>query len=207
MSEELRARYEQLVRAPGQKWLDAHPLPHVQDKPAQKNRRPHPYWSEIQPDLAKAFHLRCAYTAMWINFDGTVDHAISIDEDRDKAYEWDNFRYCVNWFNSTKRNTPSHQIIDPLIVEEDWFELSWRDLQLRITDRCPADLRQRAEYMLEKRELRKGDKVMRNRETYLDLFETEGESALPFIERCAPLVAKAIKKNWHDAVSLIRKAK
>lgn len=198
MSDELRQRYETNVCDPGRKWLDAHPIP----KATERGQRPHPYWSKIQPDLAQAFHLRCAYTAMWINFDGTVDHAISIDEDRTKAYEWDNFRYCVGWFNSKKRNARSHQMLDPLLVESDWFELSWPDLQLKTVNGFPEQLRDKAEFMLEKLELRKGATVMRNRESYLEHFVREGESAMPFIERQAPLVAKVIKKNWQDALRL-----
>jgi hypothetical protein len=203
MSDELRTRYEQQVRKPGQKWLDTHPLP----EPPAKPERPRDYWRNISPDLAKAFHRRCAYTAMFVNYDAQVDHFVSLDEDRSKAYEWDNFRYCVGWFNSKKRHTRSDQILDPLIVEEDWFELSWRDLQLRGTDQLPNHLRDRAEYMLEKLGLRNGATIIRNRESYLEQFIQEGESALPLIERYAPLVAKAIKKNWHDAVQLIRTAK
>lgn len=203
MSDELRARYEQQVRLPGQKWLDAHPLP----APPAKPERPKDYWRHISPDLARAFHLRCAYTAMFVNHDAQVDHFVSLDEDRSKAYEWDNFRYCVGWFNSKKRHARSDQILDPLDVQDDWFELSWRELQLRVTDQFPSRLRDRAEYMLEKLGLRNGATVIRNRESYLDQFIQEGESALPFIERYAPLVAKAIKKNWPDAGQLIRARK
>jgi hypothetical protein len=196
MSDELRMRYEENVRIPGQRWLEAHPV--VEPKagePAPKKQRPPSYWREIQPDLARAFHRRCAYTAMWINYDGEVDHAVSVEEDRTKAYDWDNFRYCVGWFNSKKQDARSHQLLDPLLVEDDWFEVSVPDLQLRMTEKCPEHLRSQAEFMLEDLELRNGEKVMLNRETYWNLYEEEGEAALRFIEREAPLVARAIRKD------------
>lgn len=198
MSDELRARYEQQVRKPGQKWLDTHPMP----EPPAKPERPKDYWRYISTDLAKAFHLRCAYTAMFVNYDAQVDHFVSLDEDRSKAYEWDNFRYCVAWFNAKKQRALSSQVLDPLVVEEDWFELSWPDLQLRTTDRFPEHLRDQAEFMLEKLGLRNHDKVMGNREFYLELFFENGEAALSIIERQAPLVARVIQRNWQEALRL-----
>ncbi len=190
MSDELRARYEEKVRTPGQRWLAANPV-----SPGSKKVRPEDYWRKIKIDLAKAYHLRCAFTAMWLNHDGTVDHFISIDEDRAKAYEWDNFRYCAGWFNSKKQHATSKQLIDPLDVEDGWFEISWPDLQLLVTDQCPENLRGRAEFMLEKLELRKGATVMANRATYAEMYREDKEKALPFIEREAPLIARAIRKH------------
>jgi len=65
MSDDLRARYEERVHAPGCRWLDSHPVIEIEaGELAAKKQRPPSYWREIQPDLAKAFHLRCAYTAM-----------------------------------------------------------------------------------------------------------------------------------------------
>jgi hypothetical protein len=132
---------------------------------------------------------------MWLAYGGTVDHFISIDEDRSKAYEWDNFRYCDGRFNSRKRCTPSHEMLDPLLVEDGWFELSLPDLQLRITDLCPEHLRGRAEFMLEKLGLRNSEPVIRSRESYWSIYQEHGEAALPIIERQAPLVARAIRKD------------
>ena len=38
---------------------------------------------------------------------GTVDHFMSCHEDRSKAYEWRNYRYCAAWINSSKGNRVS----------------------------------------------------------------------------------------------------
>jgi hypothetical protein len=184
ITDELRLRYEECVLVPGKRWLAAN-----------NEQRPRPYWREVQTDLANAFHLRCAYTAMWLNYSGTLDHFVSIDEDRSKAYDWDNFRYCDGRFNSKKRSTRSHELLDPLCVEDGWFELSLPDLQLHITTLCPEHLRNQAEFMLEKLGLRNGEPVMRSREAYLRIYQEHGESALPIIERLAPLVARAIRKD------------
>lgn len=188
MSEELCARFEETVRIPGNRWLEAHAA-------GAEKKRPPDLWREVLVDLARAFHRRCAYTAMWINCDGTVDHFVSIDEDPRRAYDWDNLRYCAGWFNSKKQHRRSTELIDPLIVEDGWFELSWPDLQLHVTDLCPADLRARAEHMLEDLELRNGRRVIENRRAYRDLYHRHGAAALQQIEEEAPLVARAIRRN------------
>lgn len=192
MSDELRSRFEERVRAPGHRWLDAR-------RESRGKKRPPDHWREVLVDVAEAFHRRCAYTAMWVNCDGTVDHFVSIDEDPELAYEWDNFRYCVGWFNSKKQRARSADLVDPLLVEDGWFELSWPDLQLRVTPLCPAELRPRAERMLEDLELRNGSKVIENRRAYRRLFEAHGEDALPLIEEQAPMVARAIRDNVPSA--------
>lgn len=188
MSDELRVRFEEKVRAPGHRWLEAH-------RSDAGKRRPPDLWREILVDLADTFHRRCAYTAMWINCDGTVDHFVSIDEDLERAYDWDNLRYCAGWFNSKKQHIRSSDILDPLVVEDGWFELSWPDLQLRITDRCPEALRPGAERMLEDLGLRNGRRVIENRRAYRALFDRHGAPALQQIEEEAPLVARAIRDN------------
>lgn len=194
MTEELRAKLDEKVVGPGQRWLDAH----REDAVA---KRPPDFWREVMSDLASAFHRRCAYTAMWINCDGSVDHFVSIDEDRARAYDWENFRYCAGWFNSKKQHARASALIDPLAVADGWFELSWPDLQLGVTELCPLELRAKAAYMLDALELRNGDKVIKNRRAYRDLFERHGPSALPILDEQAPLVARAIRKHGLAAVT------
>lgn len=186
MSEELRTRYEQKVLLPGEQWLSAHP---------DASLRPSAFWRKVQEDLALAFHLRCAYTALRIDYHGEIDHFISIHEDRARAYDWDNFRYCIGWINSKKQHLPSSKLLDPLLVEDDWFELSVPDLQLRITQYCPVELHERAEFMLEKLGLRKHERLIRCRAAYWAEYEKSGAEALPELEKYAPLVARAARKH------------
>ena len=200
MSEDLRAKYEAKVRGPGSRWLAQNPLlPPKPDEPPPKPKRPPSYWLEVRDDLADAFHERCAYTAMWLSHPGEVDHFISIDEDRTKLYEWENFRYCAGWLNSSKKNIRSTQILDPVAVEDDWFELMLPSLELRVTERCPEDLRERAEFMLDRLKLRNGPEVRRFRLAMLKLYERDGPSVLPHIDEWAPLLARAIRKQMAES--------
>ena len=118
-------KFEAKVRAPGLRWLAENPAPEPRPgEPALRQKRLPSYWLEVRDDLADAFYERCAYTAMWLSHPGEVDHFVSIEEDRSKAYEWQNLRYCAGWFNSSKQGIPSKNILDPLEVEDDWFELT-----------------------------------------------------------------------------------
>ncbi|MCK6587472.1 MAG: hypothetical protein L6Q76_07795 [Polyangiaceae bacterium] len=196
MSEAFRTKYEAQVRAPGLRWLAENPLPEAKSgEPAPKPKRPPSLWLKVRDELADAFHERCAYTAMWLSHPGEVDHFISADEDRNQLYDWDNFRYCAGWLNSSKKNIRSTQILDPLAIEDDWFELMLPSLELRVTERCPVHLRERADFMLDRLKLRNGPEVRRFRQAMLQLYEREGQSVLPHLDEWAPLLARAIRKQ------------
>jgi hypothetical protein len=200
MSEELRAKYEAEVQGPGARWLAQNPpVPLKPGEPSPKPKRPPSYWLKVRHELADAFHKRCAYTAMWVADQGEVDHFVSIDEDRSKLYEWENFRYCAGWFNSSKKNIRSTQILDPLAIEDDWFELMLPSLELRVTERCPEHLRKRAEFMLDRLKLRNGQAVRRLREEMYNLYEREGPQVLVYLDEWAPLLARAIRKQMAES--------
>lgn len=196
MTEEIRARYETKVLQPGRRWLETNPPVQPQPgEPSTKERRLPAYWCEIRFELAAAFRERCAYTAMWLSEPGDVDHFISIAEDRSKAYDWDNFRYCTGSINSSKQALRSSQLLDPLEVEDDWFELMLPSLELRVTDRCPAHLRPRAEFMLDRLHLRNGEQIIRYRQQFYEIYRPEDPTTLDLLDRWAPLLARAIRKQ------------
>ena len=98
--------FDKIVRQPGNRWLSKH-----------GDGRPPAYWTKVREALAEGFHDRCAYSAQQLNTPGTVDHFISIDEDRDKAYEWSNYRYAASWINSCKLSVRSTELLDPFEVQ------------------------------------------------------------------------------------------
>jgi hypothetical protein len=193
MSDELRAKFEAKVRIPGERWL-------AENTPGEKKRLPG-YWLEVRDELADAFHERCAYTAMWLSHPGQVDHFVSVDEDRSKAYDWNNLRYCAGWLNSCKQGLRSTQIIDPLAVEDGWFEITLPDLQLRVTEQCPEHLRARAELMLDRLKLRNGAQVIRFRRQFYAQYKPEDPSTLARLDAWAPLIARAIRKQMAQTLS------
>lgn len=174
------ARFDGDVRKPGRTWLDSHP-----------EGRPKDYWRRVSSDLADAFRDRCAYTAMHV-MQGTVDHFVSVDEDRTQAYEWRNYRLAAGWINSCKNSVPSSAILDPCEIEDGWFALSLPSLQVLVTDRCPPELRARAEATLLRLHLRDDERVIRHRAMWLAMYR-QGKITLDGLEDVAPLLARALR--------------
>ena len=146
------ADFQARARTPGTTWLAAHP--HA--------KRPRDFWTPFKWTLASGFRNLCAYSAIYEPV-GTVDHFVSWHEDRSKAYEWENYRYCAGWINSSKRKAPSITLIDPFEIEDGWFELLPPSLQLRVSDAIPVELRERAEHTLTRLHLRDDERVLRQR--------------------------------------------
>lgn len=178
-------RFNELVFRPGREWLAKHP--------GKKVGLP-PHWLKVKEHVVAAFHGRCAYTAMWLSHDGDIDHFVSIDEDRNKAYRWSNLRYSSGWLNGSKQGLRASQILDPFDVEDDWFELEIPSLHLHVTAACPIVVRSRAEFMVSRLHLRDGEQVMRSRRAFYAQYRS-GRATLAYLDDLAPLIARAIRKQ------------
>lgn len=185
------AEFDTKVRTPGKAWLR---------KNSGGKKRPVAYWRRCDIELAKAFDDRCAYTAMFLGAPGTVDHFVSIDENRALAYEWSNYRYAAGWVNSKKQKVASREILDPFEVQDDWFELLLPSLQLQVSPHCPAAYRARAERTLEALGLGHHEKILRIRQAWLKQYE-KGTLTLEALDRMAPLLARAIRKKGNSDVA------
>jgi hypothetical protein len=171
------------VRQPGLKWLAEN----------TDGKRPRAYWREVMAEVERVFEGRCAYAAMVPMTPGTIDHFVSIDEDRRLTYEWLNYRFASHWINSKKSMLRSAQILDPCQIGDDWFEIVLPGFQLRVTETCPEPLRERARFTLARLGLDHHKDVVRFRKRWYEMYER----GLPMeeLERCAPLVARAIRKG------------
>ncbi|QAT88871.1 hypothetical protein EJ065_7347 [Corallococcus coralloides] len=179
--------FDSRVRTPGRGWLRRNPESPI---------RPPAYWRRCNAQLAEAFFERCAYTAMYLGAPGTVDHFISIDEDRRLAYEWTNFRYSAGWLNSRKQALVSARLMDPFEIEDGWFALLLPSLQLQVTERCPPRLRERAVETLRLLGLDHDERVIRYRRQWLEEYERR-RVTLDYLEDKAPLVARAVRE-WES---------
>jgi hypothetical protein len=176
------AGFEECVERRGAQWLASHP-----------NGRPPAYWLEFRPQLADAFGSLCAYSALFEPV-GTVDHFVSVDEDRSKSYDWTNYRFAAGWINSCKQSVKSTQIIDPFLVTNEWFELLLPSMQLVLTNRVPPEERERAQFVLDRLHLSHDERVVRQRREWYRMYQ-EGELTLDGLTKKAPLIAAAIKKK------------
>ena len=125
---------------------------------------------------------------------GTVDHFVSCDEDRSKAYCWANYRFASGWINSSKQNLRSEQVVDPFDVHDDWFELLLPSLQLVATDQVPAEWKERVTTMLIRLHLRDDERVIRQRQAWYRLYQA-GDLTLEGLEKLAPLIAAAVRRR------------
>ena len=173
-------KFQERAKVPANAWLAAHP----------DAKRPKDFWSPFKQVLAQGFRDLCAYSAMYEPV-GTVDHFVSWREDPSKAYEWENYRYCAAWINASKGNMPVAELLDPFEIEDGWFELLLRSLQLRVSDSVPDELRGRAEHMLNRLHLRDDERVVRQRREWYRMYQS-GELSLNGLEKKAPLIAAAI---------------
>lgn len=176
------ADFKKRVENPGARWLAAH-----------ATGRPPAHWLKFRAELADAFGMLCAYSAMYEPV-GTVDHFVSIDENRNRAYDWSNYRYAAGWINSSKLSLRSTQIIDPFLVVNDWFQLLLPSMQLVLTDKVPAADRARAQFVLDRLHLGHDERVVRQRREWYRMYQ-EGELDLVGLDKKAPLIAAAIRRE------------
>jgi hypothetical protein len=170
------------AQGPGNTWLAAN-----------AKSRPKDYWGDFKFQLAEAFRNLCAYSVMFEPV-GTVDHFVSCDEDRTRAYDWSNYRFASGWLNSSKQHLKSHEMVDPFEVENGWFELLLPSLQLVATDRVPAEWSDRVKLMLNRLHLGHDERIVRQRREWYRMYQ-EGELTLEGLEKKAPLIAAAVRKQ------------
>lgn len=174
--------FDKEVKTPGDAWLAANP----------KAVRPKALWGPFTSDLADGFANLCGYAAMFDPTGGTVDHYLSFKNHPHLAYDWGNYRFASGTLNASKRNADD-KVLDPHEVGPGWFEVLLPSLQLVVTDAVPQIHRARAEFTLIRLKLRDGERVLRWRKAWYDMY-LGGKLNLAGLRDVAPLVAAAIDK-------------
>lgn len=173
--------FDAKVKDPGNRWLA--------NNPAAK--RPPALWAPYTPQLSDGFANLCGYAAMHDPTGGTVDHFLSFTHHRDLAYEWSNYRFASGPLNSSKRDADD-AVLDPFEVGDGWFEIILPSLQMRATDAVPDAYREKAEFTLKRLKLRDGERVIRWRKSWYDMYVL-GRLTLDGLRGVAPLLAAAVQ--------------
>jgi len=179
------ADFEQQVRKVGNNWLVKN-----------STTKPKDFWSTFKPQLAQGFQNLCGYSVMYIpSRMGTVDHYLSKSkaENRHLIYEWKNYRYALQRLNSCK-GTYDQQILDPFELEDNWFEIILPSCQLVLTDAVPAGDRDRVQFTIKQLQLQNSEWVIEQRQEWYRMY-LENELNLEGLEKKAPLIARAVKKQ------------
>lgn len=174
--------FDREVKTPGAEWLAANPAA----------ARPKALWAPFTANLSDGFANLCGYAAMFDPTGGTVDHYLSFRNHRHLAYEWGNYRFASGTLNASKRNADD-KVLDPYEVGAGWFEVLLPSLQLVVTDAVPHAQRAKAEFTLARLKLRDGERVLRWRKSWYDMY-LDGKMTLAGLRDVAPLVAVAVDK-------------
>lgn len=179
------ADFEQQVRKAGNKWLVKN-----------STTKPKDFWSTFKPQLAQGFQNLCGYSVMHIPSGmGTVDHYLSKSKAKNRhlIYEWKNYRYALSRVNSCK-GIYDRQILDPFEVEDNWFEIILPSCQLVLTDAVPDSDRERVQFTIKQLQLQNSEWVIEQRQEWYRMY-LENELNLEGLEKKAPLIARAVKKQ------------
>lgn len=174
------AQFDILARQPGTEWLAENP-----------SGRPRDLWSQFLFELRAGFENRCGYRAMW-DIDGTVDHYLSCGNHRNLAYEWSNYRYVSGSVNSSKKKL-DNRVLDPFEVADNWFEVILPSFQLVLTNDVPQNIREKAQFTLERLQLRNGHKARTARRLYYENYRN-GKLTIEGLRTFAPQVARAVER-------------
>ncbi|MCA6124220.1 hypothetical protein J6500_20325 [Bradyrhizobium sp. WSM 1704] len=178
--------FDAQVRQPGAAYLRTCPTPNSEQF-RKKN-----FWSRAAKELHAAYSGICAYTSMYLPEQGSVDHFVPKTINPALAYEWNNFRLASGRVNSAKGNQT--HIIDPFLVDNDWFHLDLPSCLLRANPDLDVALRVRINGTINSLRLNADDFYVQERCNIL-IELARGEISLGFLERRYPFLAKEVARQ------------
>lgn len=181
------------VRVPGAAFLATCPTP-TSDQFKKKN-----FWSRAARELHAAYSGICAYTAMYLPEQGSVDHFLPKASHPQLAYEWNNFRLASGRVNSSKGN--NLDILDPIEVQDDWFYMDIPACLLRPNPGLEKAIRNQIAGTINSLRLNQDDNYVQERCNIL-MDYARGDVSIGFLERRYPFLAKEVKRQGFDQQAL-----
>ena len=132
---------------------------------------------------------------MYLPEQGSVDHYLPKTTHPHLAYEWNNFRLASGRVNTCKGNQTG--IIDPFLVENDWFFMEIPACLLRPNPTLPRELRTRISNTINSLRLNADDNYVQERCNILIEF-AKNEISLGFLNRRYPFLAKEVTRQGFD---------
>lgn len=177
------------VRRPGAAFLASCPSP-TSAQFKKKN-----FWSRAAGNLQAAYSGICAYTAMYLPEQGSVDHFLPKTTHPHLAYEWSNFRLASGRVNSSKGHRAD--ILDPFEVDDDWFYMDVPDCLLRPNPSLERGLRNRISGTINSLRLNQDDNYVQERCNIL-MDYARGDVSVDFLQRRYPFLAKELLRQNLD---------
>lgn len=177
------------VRTPGAIFLGEFSNP-TSEQFKRKN-----FWSRAARELHAAYSGICAYTAMYLPEQGTVDHFLPKSSHPHLAYEWGNYRLAGGRVNNSKANQAN--IIDPFEVENDWFYMDIPACLLRPNPTLDKPLRNRISSTINSLRLNSDDNYVQERCNILIEY-ARGDISANFLTRRYPFLSKEVVRQGFD---------
>ncbi len=181
------------VRAPGATFLSTCPAP-TSEQFKKKN-----FWNRAAKELHAAYSGICAYTAMYLPEQWSVDHFLPKCSHPNLAYEWNNFRLASGRINSSKGNQVD--IIDPFHVENDWFYIDIPACLLRPNPALDKPLKNRINGTINSLRLNQDDNYVQERCNILIEYARD-DISMNFLWRRYPFLAKEVDRQGLDQTAL-----
>jgi hypothetical protein len=177
-------RFDELVRQPGLKAIaeDKEELPSC--------------WREMLPQLWDAYDGICAYVGIYIHpvtGGRSTEHFVAKSKDRDKAYEWSNYRLACRLMNARKRDFTD--VLDPFEIETGWFILEFVFMQVLPNPDVSSDIQQRVQKTIDRLKLNDEDCLAARRKDYDDFLK--GDISFAFLKKHSPFVAIEHSRQKH----------
>lgn len=174
------------VRQPGAVFL--HQCPHPTSKDFKKKN----FWSRAAKELHAVYGGICAYTAMYLAEQGSVDHFLPKNSHPLLAYEWSNYRLASGRVNNAKGN--QENILDPFLLQDDWFFLDLPSCMLKANPVLTKRLRSQIDGTIRGLKLNSDDYYAQERCNILMEY-ARGNIALDFMKHRYPFLAKEILRQ------------
>jgi len=120
------------VKAPGEAFLRVNRSPSSKDFTNAKAD----YWRRALPDMKIKYSSRCAYSAMPLIGDASIDHFLPKVPYPTQAYSWANYRLCLGRLNGKKGSDLT--VLDPFVIQPNWFQLDLATLFVVPNPDAPA---------------------------------------------------------------------
>lgn len=169
-----------------------------------------PHWRKCMPELYAAFHGICAYVCVRVDpltGASSVDHCYAKSSNLDLAYEWTNYRFACARMNG--RKGASDDVLDPVEIGDDWFQLERFEFQVHPNPRLAPHLRLAIESTIKRLGLNDSLCIARRKEDYeqyLELATADPEIALANLRRHSPFVARELVRQGLASPTPPRKA-
>ncbi len=186
------------VREPGAVFLAVCPTPNS-DQFKKKN-----YWTRAAPELHAVYKGICAYTAMYMPQQGTVDHFLPKSIHPQLAYEWNNFRLAGGKVNNSKGDLTN--VLDPFEIQDDWFCLEIPSCLLMPNPGLTKELRVQIKSSINSLRLNQDDSYVQERCNILMEYAREAVT-LEFLQRRYPFLAKELVRQGVNQPALREKFK